>query len=98
MGQPPLAALAHAQRWAAVVSAALPSTSSHTAPCAPAAAAQVNERQQSADGHELNFATNTLGAFALTLALEPALKRSAPSKASEVGGGGGSSNSRTSRE
>ena len=58
-------------------------------PLLPSPRLQVHERQQSPDGYELNFATNTLGSFALTLALEPVLKRSAPAKVSgrRVAGG-----------
>mmetsp|Transcript_4882 Transcript_4882/g.10484 ORF Transcript_4882/g.10484 Transcript_4882/m.10484 type:complete len:328 (-) Transcript_4882:437-1420(-) len=48
----------------------------------------LNERQQSADGLELSFATNTLGAFVLTLLLGPTLKRSAPCKVIFVTSGG----------
>ena len=43
----------------------------------------LHERVPSADGYETNFAVNTLGAFALTLALEPALHA--------AGGGSGAS-------
>ena len=53
----------------------------------------VHERQRSADGYELNFATNTLGAFALTLALEPALlcaaRAAAEGRAAAATAGGG---------
>jgi len=48
----------------------------------------LNERQTSAEGHDLNFATNTLGCFALTLALEPALSRSPPARVVFVASGG----------
>lgn len=34
----------------------------------------------SADGYDINFATNTLGPHALTLALEPLLLKSAPAR------------------
>ena len=37
----------------------------------------LSSRETSADGYELSFATHTLGAFALTRALEPALKLAA---------------------
>jgi dehydrogenase/reductase SDR family member 12 len=37
---------------------------------------QINERKVSVDGYELNFATNTLGTFALTHQLQPCLLRS----------------------
>ena len=49
---------------------------------------QINEPAKSADGFELSFATNTLGAFALTLLLEPVLKRSPPSRVIFVSSGG----------
>lgn len=49
---------------------------------------QVHERKESADGYEINFATNTLGSFALTRALEPLLKSSAPSRVVFVSSGG----------
>ena len=39
---------------------------------------QVPERKQSADGHELSFATNTLGVFALTYQLQHCLRESGP--------------------
>lgn len=42
----------------------------------------------SADGLELSFATNTLGAFHLTRLLQPVLKRSAPSKVIFMSSGG----------
>lgn len=45
-------------------------------------------RDTSADDYELSFATNTLGAFALTRLLEPALKRSPPSRVVFVSSGG----------
>jgi dehydrogenase/reductase SDR family protein 12 len=40
--------------------------------------AQINERKLSVDGFEINFATNTLGTFALTHQLLPCLRRSGP--------------------
>jgi dehydrogenase/reductase SDR family protein 12 len=43
---------------------------------------------KSSDGIEINFATNTLGSYAVTRALEPALKRSAPAKVIFVSSGG----------
>lgn len=43
---------------------------------------------KSADGLEINFATNTLGSYAVTRAMEPFLKRSAPSKVIFVSSGG----------
>lgn len=49
---------------------------------------QINEPAKSADGYELSFATNTLGCFALTLLLEPVLKRSAPARVIFVSSGG----------
>lgn len=48
----------------------------------------INEPATSADGYELSFATNTLGGFALTLLLEPVLKRSAPARVIFVSSGG----------
>jgi NAD(P)-dependent dehydrogenase (short-subunit alcohol dehydrogenase family) len=45
-------------------------------------------KSASADGLELSFATNTLGAFHLTRLLEPVLKRSAPSRVVFVSSGG----------
>lgn len=45
-------------------------------------------RSTSTDGLELSFATNTLGAFALTRQLEPVLKRSSPSRVIFVSSGG----------
>lgn len=39
---------------------------------------QVHERTQSADGYDINFATNVLGGWVLTLLLEQALKAGAP--------------------
>ena len=43
---------------------------------------------KSADGFEMNFATNTLGYYALTRALEPILKKSSPSRVIFVASGG----------
>jgi dehydrogenase/reductase SDR family protein 12 len=43
---------------------------------------------KSVDGYELNFATNTLGSYAFTRALEPVLKSSAPSRVIFVSSGG----------
>ncbi len=43
---------------------------------------------KSVDGYEINFATNTLGSYALTRALEPILKKSAPAKVIFVSSGG----------
>ena len=43
---------------------------------------------QSADGHELNFATNTLGSYAMTRAFEPILKDSTPARVIFVSSGG----------
>jgi NAD(P)-dependent dehydrogenase (short-subunit alcohol dehydrogenase family) len=45
-------------------------------------------KSSSADGLELSFATNTLGAYHLTRLLEPVLKRSAPSRVVFVSSGG----------
>lgn len=42
------------------------------------------ERTPSADGHEMTFATNVLGGFALTCLLLPALARAAPSRVVHV--------------
>ena len=44
--------------------------------------------RKSKDGYEINFATNTLGSFAMTRAFEPILKSSAPSKVIFVSSGG----------
>lgn len=52
------------------------------------AGVMVHEDKNSVDGLELNFATNTLGSYALTRALEPALRRSAPSRVIFVSSGG----------
>jgi dehydrogenase/reductase SDR family protein 12 len=52
------------------------------------AGVMVHNKEVSADGLELNFATNTLGSYALTRALEPALKRAAPSRVIFVSSGG----------
>ncbi|GLI68163.1 hypothetical protein VaNZ11_012502 [Volvox africanus] len=48
----------------------------------------VHEFIPSADGYESCFATSTLGAFALTWALGPVLRRSAPSRVVFVSSGG----------
>ena len=45
-------------------------------------------RQTNKAGVELSFATNTLGAFALTRMLEPVLKKSAPSRVIFMSSGG----------
>jgi dehydrogenase/reductase SDR family member 12 len=39
---------------------------------------QVSERGESVDGHEMNFAVNTLGTFALTHHLQACLARGGP--------------------
>lgn len=44
------------------------------------AGAMLHERATTAEGVEANFATNTLGVFALTEVLLPLLERSAPSQ------------------
>lgn len=44
------------------------------------AGAMLHERATTAEGVEANFATNTLGVFALTEVLLPLLERSAPAK------------------
>ena len=44
--------------------------------------------ENSVDGYELNFATNTLGYYALTKALEPALKKSNAARVIFVSSGG----------
>lgn len=41
---------------------------------------QVHQRTESADGYDMNFATNTLGGWALTKLLAPVLEKSSPSK------------------
>ena len=43
---------------------------------------------KSVDGYEINFATNTLGSYALTRGLEPVLRKSAPAKVIFVSSGG----------
>ena len=48
----------------------------------------LDERQTSADGLEMTFATNTLGYFLLTEGLLPLLKASAPSRVLNVSSGG----------
>lgn len=49
----------------------------------------MHERATTADGLEVSFATNTLGPFALTRLLEPALERAGPgSKIIFVASGG----------
>ena len=55
---------------------------------APRCIVQFNEPGTSADGHEISFATNTLGFFALTSLLAPVLERSAPSRVINVSSGG----------
>lgn len=45
-------------------------------------------RETNAAGLELSFATNTLGAFALTRLLEPVLQRSAPARVVFMSSGG----------
>jgi len=52
------------------------------------AGVMVHENRLSAEGHDINFATNTLGTYALTKALEPVLRRSAPSRVVFVSSGG----------
>eukprot|EP00890_Picochlorum_soloecismus_P006281 jgi/Picsp_1/6654/NSC_03997-R1_protein len=42
------------------------------------AGVMVHEAMKSVDNYELNFATNTLGTYAVTRALEPCLKQAAP--------------------
>jgi dehydrogenase/reductase SDR family protein 12 len=46
------------------------------------------ERQRSADGHELMFATHVLAPFALTRLVEELLSRSAPSRVINISSGG----------
>jgi dehydrogenase/reductase SDR family protein 12 len=48
----------------------------------------IHDGSKSVDGYEINFATNTLGTYALTCGLEPALKASAPSRVIMVSSGG----------
>lgn len=48
----------------------------------------LNEKKTSAEGFELSFATNTLGTFALTLALEKSLKLAGQSRVIMVASGG----------
>lgn len=48
----------------------------------------LHERTPSPDGLETNFAVNTLGSFALTLALQPALFRAGPARVVFVSSGG----------
>lgn len=52
------------------------------------AGALYNDGEKSVDGYELNFALNTLGTYALTRALKPALEASAPSRVIFVSSGG----------
>lgn len=52
------------------------------------AGAMVHTRQHTAEGVELNFATNTLGTWALTELLLPVLERSAPARVITVSTGG----------
>jgi dehydrogenase/reductase SDR family protein 12 len=52
------------------------------------AGAMPDERQFSADGHELMFATHVLAPFALTAWLQPLLERSAPARVINVSSGG----------
>lgn len=47
-----------------------------------------DERQRSADGHELTFATNVLAPFALIARLRDLLQRSAPARVINVSSGG----------
>lgn len=47
-----------------------------------------DERERSADGHELTFATNVLAPFALTTRLRDLLERSAPARVINVSSGG----------
>ncbi|MEW5311727.1 MAG: hypothetical protein WDW38_003415 [Sanguina aurantia] len=44
------------------------------------AGVMVHQRSESADGYDMNFATNTLGGWALTKLLAPVLEKSSPSK------------------
>lgn len=48
----------------------------------------IHDGSTSVDGYEINFATNTLGTYALTKGLEPVLKASAPSRVIMVSSGG----------
>eukprot|EP00002_Diphylleia_rotans_P016298 TRINITY_DN3171_c0_g3_i2.p1 TRINITY_DN3171_c0_g3~~TRINITY_DN3171_c0_g3_i2.p1 ORF type:complete len:225 (-),score=55.79 TRINITY_DN3171_c0_g3_i2:66-740(-) len=48
----------------------------------------LNERQKSADGLEMTFATNLMGPFLLTNMLMPALQKSAPSRVITVSSAG----------
>ncbi|CAG9462547.1 unnamed protein product [Pedinophyceae sp. YPF-701] len=52
------------------------------------AGVMINEPRPSADGFETNFATNTLGTFALTRRMLPALRRGAPARVITVTSGG----------
>jgi dehydrogenase/reductase SDR family protein 12 len=52
------------------------------------AGAMTQQRELSADGIELTFATNVIGPFALTNLLTPLLQRSAPSRIINVSSGG----------
>jgi hypothetical protein len=52
------------------------------------AGAMVHTRQHTAEGVERNFATNTLGTWALTELLLPALEKSAPARVITVSTGG----------
>lgn len=48
----------------------------------------IHDGSKSIDGYEINFATNTLGTYALTKGLEPVLKASSPSRVIMVSSGG----------
>ncbi|GFH23789.1 uncharacterized protein HaLaN_21466, partial [Haematococcus lacustris] len=52
------------------------------------AGVMVHERQRTQDGLDVNFATNTLGCFVISLLLEPLLVAAAPSKVIFVSSGG----------
>jgi dehydrogenase/reductase SDR family protein 12 len=52
------------------------------------AGAMPEQRQHSAEGHELMFATHVLGPFALTILLGELLRRSAPARVINVSSGG----------
>lgn len=52
------------------------------------AGVMIHDRQKSPEGLDINFATNTLGCFALTLWLEDLLVQGAPSKVIFVSSGG----------